>query len=469
MRKKTDTQSWLDFQPSNLKVTNEFYAQYERISQILDSEPELLELVHQDLETALEQENRERKRNSQCRITSEMVFRLVICQTIEGASLRGIVIRVDDSNYLRRFTRFYDGPMMNYSTLDKLRNAVSGETWKALNESLARVAVKRDMISGEQLRLDTTAVETNIHWPTDSSLLNDCYRTLGRLLGDAREIDPEAVGKRRVHLARAKKFATKIARRARVKGRKASELQTLYKRLIRLVEAIVAWASEVAASLDRGLRSSRYGTFDQASVVGLVQDLQHYLPLSKHVIWQATERVLKGRQLTADEKIYSIFEPHTELLKRGKAGKDIEYGHMIQIQQVGTKFITDYEVFDEKPSESTLVDPALASHLALFGYLPEQVAADKGYWSAEQLEPVFEKVDVVSIPKKGRRNDDEEERELHPLFRLAQRFRAGVEGSISFLKRGLRLARCMNKGWAHFMATVGATIFAHNLLILARC
>ena len=111
----------------------------------------------------------------------------------------------------------------------------------------------------------------------------------------------------------------------------------------------------------------------------------------------------------------------------------------------------------------------MQSHKKLFGHFPDSIAADKGYWSGDEFEKIPKEVATVSIPKKGSRNNVEQERELDPLFRLAQAFRAGVEGSISFLKRCLRLARCMNKGWLHYASTVGATVFAHNLLVLSRC
>ena len=233
--------------------------------------------------------------------------------------------------------------------------------------------------------------------------------------------------------------------------------------------AVYADGIRVVGELEQGLRSNRYGGFDSFVVQELIADLQHFEELSRRVVWQARERVLHGRSVSNDEKLFSIFEEHTELLKRGKAGKDIEFGHMIQIQQTEQKFITDYHVFDKKPAEPTLVGPALKSHLDLFGHHPTQLAGDKGYWSADEVEKIMDQVEVVAIPKMGRRNQAEDEREHDPLFQMAQRFRAGVEGSISFLKRILRLARCMNKSWAHYASTVGATILAHNLLILARC
>ena len=469
MRKKRDTQGWIEFQPSSLKLTTQYFARYDGISEILDKTPKLLELLHRDLERALELENRRRKGRGGFVYTSEMVLRLCLCQVIEGASLREIIVRVDDSHYLRRFTRIHGGPMMNHSTLCKLRNAIQPETWKKLNRVLAKAAVDGERITGEKLRLDTTAVETNIHWPTDSSLLWDGYRTLGRLIDQAREIDPSAVGNQRLHLRRVKRLATLVARRANSKGRKGTDLGPLYKGLISRVERMCDWVVRLALELERGLRSKRYGLLEYVAVEGLVVELRHFEALTRRVVWQASERVLLGRPVPNEKKLFSLFEPHTELLKRGKAGKDVEFGHMVQLQQVGEKFITDYEVFDKKPVEPALVRPALESHEALFGRAPESVAADKGYWSSEELGDVFESVDIVAIPKKGRRDSTEEKRELDPRFKLAQRFRAGIEGSISFLKRILRLARCMNKGWKHYVATVGATVLAHNLLVLARC
>ena len=468
MRTKRDTQGWLDFQPSNLKLTNEYYARYEAISEILDGTPRLLELVHRDLEAALEEENREGKKRGGFVYTSEMVLRLALCQILEGASLRGIVVRVDDSLSLRRFTRIHAGPMMGHTALCRLRNVILPGTWEAMNATLAKAAAEHGWITGEKLRLDTTAVETNVHWPTDSSLLWDGYRTLSRLIEDTREILPRAVGNRRIHLKRTKRLATRIARKAQHKGKKANDLKPLYKRLIASVEGICCWSEQVANRIEKSLERGSSSAFADP-LTALLEQLRHFGELASHVVWQATERVLHEQPVPNENKLFSIFEEHTELLKRGKAGKDIEFGHMIQIQQTGEKFITDYEVFESKPVEPTLVRPALKSHKKLFGHFPENIAADKGYWSTDEFDKLEGDVEIISIPKKGRRNEGELQREHDPLFRLAQAFRAGVEGSISFLKRTLRLARCMNKGWQNYVSTVGATVLAHNLLILARC
>jgi IS5 family transposase len=435
----------------------------------LDQVPELLDLVHRDIEKTLKSVNREaQRRGRRCAYTSEHVLRILVCQVVEGDSLRGIVVRIDDSKFLRRFVRIDDGPMMCYTTLCNLKNAIRNDTWKVVNRRLAQFAVQSELIDGEKLRLDTTAVETNIHWPADSTLLWDVYRTLDRLIRQAREIDPEAVGPRRLQSRRAKRLQHKITRRAKNKGRSAQQLRPLYSQLIRMVEDLFGWARLVGRALNE---KQRFGSaLDAIRAAAIAQQIAHYIGLGQRVVSQARRRVLEGERVPNEEKLFSIFEPHTELLKRGKAGKDVEFGHMIQIAQVGGRFITDYDVFDKKPVEHGLINRVLSSHKKLFGEYPDTLAADKGYYeSMVAVERLENKVDVVSIAKKGRRTLQETDREHDPLFRLAQRFRAGVEGTISFLKRMLRLARCFNKGWEHYVSTVGQTIFAHNLLVLARC
>ena len=435
-----------------------------------EENPGIIELIHADVKSPLKYAAVKGRDGRQHEFTSDQVLRLLVCQTIEGGSLREIVIRVDDSNFLRRFVRIYNGPMMDFTTLDKLKNSIHPKTWKKVNGLLAKYAVKSDLIHGEKLRLDTTAVEMNIHWPTDSSLLWDSYRVLSRLIEQARELDPGAVGSGRLHPKRAKKVAHKIARQASKKGESAQRLKPLYKALIERVEWILYWAMKVEKDLRKGERDGKYGPLDEAMALALAEELDRYRFLGGMVVEQARRRVLEGQPVPNEAKIFSIFEPHTELLKRGKAGKDIEFGHMIQVAQVREKFITDYEVFRKKPVEYTLLEPVLEEHHQLFGEYPKEVGADKGYYeSREGLEKLRQKVELVAIAKKGNRTVEEIERENDPAFRHAQRFRAGVEGTISFLKRVLGLLRCFNKGWEHFVATVGATIFSHNLLILARC
>jgi len=468
LRAKRVHQRGLEFSKSHLKITQKYYAKYQAVSTVLDQAPKLVDLIHRDLVKTLKNVNREgRSRGRRYTYTSEHVLRILICQVVEGDSLRGIVVRIDDSNFLRRFVRIDDGPMMDFTTLCILKNRICHDTWKSVNRCLAEYAVQSELIDGDRLRLDTTAVETNIHWPADSSLLWDVYRTLDRLIRQAREIDPEAVGSRRLQSRRAKRLQQKIARKAANKGRSAQQLQPLYMQLIPMVEELFGWARSVRKELAKSRRPA--SVMDAARAAAIVQQIDHYIELGQRVVDQARRRVLEGERVPNEEKLFSIFEAHTELLIRGKAGKNVEFGHMLQLQQVDGKFITGYDVFDKRPVEFELLESVLKSHKNLFGHYPDELAGDKGYYqNMAAIDRLQKRVPMVSIAKKGRRTLEETEREHDPLFRLAQRFRAGVEGTIAFLKRMLRLARCFNKGWEHFVSTIGQTIFAHNLLVLAR-
>ena len=476
MRPKKNLQEPLDFQPSNLKLTKQHFARYETISKILDDSPAILEVVHRELERGRkEAESRSglhRKRRPRCdpawTYESDTIFRILLVQVLEGWSLRETVVHVDDSGKLRRFTRLNLRGTMDYTTLCIFKNQIRPETWVKINTLLAEKAIELGWIEGDHLRMDTTAVETNIHYPTDSSLLWDVYRVHDRWIRAVRELDSEAVGDRRARPKEAKRLYGEISRKA--KKRSMGVLEPLYFKLISSVERMVGWALEVQEELQASVDAQRYGLWETIKAQGLLAELSRFQKPSACVISQAQRRVLGGETVPNAEKVYSIFEDHTELLIRGKAGKNVEFGHMIQLEQVESKFVTGYEVFRHRPNEANLVQSALDHHVDLFGHEPMSVAADKGYYqSMEEIHRLEEQVDVVSIGKKGRRNAEESARESSALFKLAQAFRAGVEGSISYLKRSLRLARCFNKGWEHYQSTVGATIFAHNLLILARC
>ncbi len=446
MRAKIVAQPEFDWNPPSLKITQEFYAKYDRISDLLDENPSMLGLVHGDLEPLAEM----MEGAGRSRYASDTVLRLCVCQVIEGLSLRETTIRVDTCGALRRFVRIDSGSMMDYSTFCRLRNVIAPETWQKINRILAEYAVAQEAITPQSLRLDTTAVETNIHWPTDSSLLVDVFGAVKRDLDKARRLGVKRLDGRRFHLNAVRKIGLRIIRKGGRKGVAAKELKPLYKRLIRRVEDILSIAGTVAECLRSTTDSS--GLLDE----DLAARLLEFQALGARVVSQARRRVLQGESVPNDEKLFSVFEPHTELLKRGKAGKPIEFGHMIQIQQVKEKFITDYDVYDRKPAEPELLTKALDSHRSLFGVDTSCLAADKGYFEQETVDKLEQRIDTVSIAKKGKRTPDQLEREHDPVFRHAQRFRAGVEGTISFLKRVLGLSRCFTLVGSQSMCATAA-------------
>jgi IS5 family transposase len=446
-------QQYIDFSSeSSLKVVNEYREKYNLLSQLLDENPQVVSFVHQDLAKMLSHSSKGRKSG----YTSEQILRSVIVQFIEQDSFRDVVILIENSEFLRSFVRLGIKPMMDYSFLNKAFGILREETWQAINLVIARYAAQQGKISSEKLRMDTTVYETNIHYPTDSSLLWDSFRTLASLLRKIQQELPQLALKHRFHDAKAKKLAYFITRNgASPKKGTQRKVKSTYRELI----GRVAWITGVASQ-----------TLDTLGKTGYEAELlSHYLPIVNRIIDQADKRVFQGIMPAADEKIYSLFEEHTELLKRGKAGKPIEFGHKILLAQTGEKFIHHYRVFPKRQEDKEMVKPAINAHKQLFGISPDILATDKGFYeSMAQIFTLEETITTVSICKKGRRTQQEYERESSEEFKDGQRFRAGCEGSISVLKRAFNLGKCLFKGFKNYAASVGCAVFCHNLVLLTR-
>ena len=432
MRTKSTKQQYFDFtHRSRLKVVNEYRKKYEVISQLLDDNPQLISLVHRDLAKMLSQSKRGRKSE----YTSESILRSLIVMFVEQDSYRDVVIRIENSEFLRHFAGLGVKPMMDYSFLSRAYCVLGEKTWKTMNRILAQYAKQQEKISSEKMRMDTTVYESNIHYPTDSSLLWDSFRTLSRLLRHIQQELPHLPLNHRFHDKKVKKLALFITRNgsSNVKSKKR-KVKSTYRKLIARVDWIAGVARKVLAVVEAAGCETEL--------------LAHYIPIAEKIVSQAELRVFHGVKLAADEKVYSLFEEHTELLKRGKAGKPIEFGHKILIAQTGEKFIHHYEVFPKRKEDKELIKPALKAHKQLFGVSPDVLATDKGFYeNMKQVLKLEEKITTVSICKKGRRNQQEYERESTEEFKDGQRFRAGCEGSISVLKRVFKLGRCLFKGF----------------------
>ena len=418
-------------------------------------------MVHADLTKG----EKKLKRNIEG-IASESILRLAIVQQIEGWSFRRTIINVDDSTMLRFFCRFYDDPVISHSKYATLVNMIQSGTWEKVNEIIVRFARDKKGFKGKQLRIDTTAVETDIHFPMDSSLLCDCVRVLSRLLKHVQRVDPALVGPWRSRLRDAKRLTQKLLRGGATLHK--ATRKKWYGKLIAATERAMRRAEEVRERLGSG-QGATTNPLDRLELQALAEEIGHYLPLAAQCVAQARKRVLEEQDVPHAEKIFSIFEPHTELLIRGKAGKKMEFGHMVEVRQIEGGLITHYAAHLKRPAEAPLLERAVAEHKELFGCVPEMCAADKGFYSQQAVENAVKLgVKRVCVPKKGRRNEEEETKEHSRWFKLAQAFRAGIEGTISVLKRVFGLWRCLREGWVHFRSWVGTGVLAHNLVLLAR-
>jgi IS5 family transposase len=439
----------------DLKVVADFHEKYNRISKALDANPAILNAVHADIEMLGSSEGREST------FSSEQFLRMLIVKCMEGLSFRDVIIRVADSPIFRNFTRIFSGNIMNFTVLDAAFKMIKPSTWDKVNALYSKHSLDEGKITGEYLRIDSTVSETNIHYPTDASLLWDSYRVTVRLLCQLRKEGQGLTIGHRFHDKKVKRSYTFIATHFNKKTPATQrEVRSHTKYLVKHVTGV----RNIAQALLDESKKIPMGICASAILV----ELEKMIPLINHTITQA-QRAFEGETVPAAERIFSIFEPHTELLKRGKAHKPNEFGHMVSIGQTKEKFISFYMVEEKSRHDIVIGDEAKKEHKKLFGAYPERFTADKNYYGGpEHTEKWESKIDVYSVGKKGNRTEEETEREHSFLFKLLQKFRAGCEGSISVLKRVFGLRRCLNRSFKSFASSIGCLVFCHNLVVMSR-
>jgi IS5 family transposase len=457
MRKKIDNKPVfpLILSTSELKIVTDYYKKYITISELLDANPAILDAVHADISAMGSQDGRESD------FSSEHFLRMLIVKCIEGLSFRDTIIRVVDSSILRNFVRLFSADSMNFTVLDAASKMITPQTWERINEILAKYAKKNEKITGEKQRVDSTVCETNIHYPTDASLLWDSYRAATRLITQCRQMDPCLDLGKRFHDKKVKRSftfaATHFSKKTTATKRK---VRSHTKHLIKQVKRV--------ADIGRMLVTHSTAFALDLTTSGLVCELDRMLVLVDHVIKQS-QRAFNGETVPAAERIFSIFEPHTELLIRGKTHKPNEFGHMVTIGQTGEKFIHFYKVEEKSRHDINLGDEAKEVHRKLFGSYPQKFTADKNYYGGPEHTGKWEKkISEYSVGKKGNRTEEKMKREHGDWFKILQAFRAGCEGSISVLKRVFGLRRCLNRTFKSFAASVGCLVFCHNLVVMSR-
>jgi IS5 family transposase len=431
------------------KVVRQYRDRYRAISQVLDDNPEILTLVHKDL--ARLSQGGPRGRNGD--YTSENILRALMVQHLEGLPFRDTVIRIGSDPFLQDFLRMRKRAVMDFGFLDKCFLAIRPRTWRQVNELLGKYGVAEEIVHTNVIRADTTVVESNIHYPTDASLLWDTWRVASRLLKRAREVSPSSVP-HRFHDRKIKRLYLYISRYASSKSAsRQREVKRQFRTLIERTDWIVEIVGEFCAS------AASQGN-DAITAVAL--ELKAYLPSMKKVAATARRAQIEGETVPASDRVFSLFEPHTELIKRGRREKPVEFGHKVLLCQSREKFITDYEVYEHQEPDCDLTGPVIERHEKLFGARPEVLAADKGFRPEQaKFEELSKQVQTLAIPRRMQDFVDK-------VLTHWQSFRAGIEGTISGLKRAFRLIRCFFRGFRSFSAAVGLGVFCHNLIVLVE-
>lgn len=449
MRKKNQKQ--MPLMPSNIEHPRA--RELERISQILDSIPTITDMVLQDLTHGVKHRNCGAEG-----MTAEQVLRAAIIKQTEGFSYDALAFHLADSTTYRNFCRIgLVDRGFKKSALCKNIKAISPETWESTNRLLGAYGEDKNIEKGKEARIDCTVVCSNIHEPTDSSLLWDSTRVLNRILTKMKEelgIDIAFTD----HTRRAKRRSIEIlnakSKKARVKP---------YKDLLKITEKTVAYSKSAAVALES---CDFTDTRDLALAMDLMKDFEELVPLAEKVIDQTTRRIIHDEKVPAQEKVFSIFEPHTDIIIKDR--RDQYYGHKVCLTGGTSNFISDCLIVDGNPADSTLTCQMLDRHNQIYGRYPLNAALDGGFASKPNLKAAKSR-DIKNICFAKKRGLKEEDMcQSNWVYKRLRRFRAGIESGISWLKRSFGFWRCTWKSFRSFKSYVWSSIVSANLFTLAR-
>jgi len=445
----------LEFLSQNVKLEPVLQA----ISNFVDEHAELVEKVRRDLAKGLKKPHTGRNG-----LTAQQTLRSLTLMRVKSWDYRELRERIADGYTLRRFTDFHSQSVPQHDAFNRAFNRLTPATLQAVNDAVVRAAVTLGLEDGKKLRADSTVVETDIHHPTDNTLLWDSVRVVTRLVERLRKLLPPGIGGFTNRTRSARRRMQEIQRMtSKQRGHRQVDK---YRQLIGIAEQVVADARGVLQKT----RNVRVGWLREITIQSLRREIEHYCGLADRVIDQSRRRVLEGQPVANAQKVFSIFEPHTDLIKRGKILKDIEFGHKVFLAESARGLITQYRVLDGNPSDQDQVQAALDRHQKTFRRSPELCSLDRGFFSEKNLVLCQRAgVKMVCVPQcGGKKTPEREAYENSPLFKKGQRFRAGIEGRISVLFRGRGMKRCLAEGRQRFELLVGAAVLANNLMVIAQ-
>jgi transposase, IS5 family len=433
--------------------------QLQAISNFLDQHQELIEKVHGDLQRGLKKPATGRNG-----LTPAQVLRSLILMRVKDWDYRELRERIADGYTLRSFTDFLSQPVPKHDAFNRAFNRLTPETLRAVNEFVVKAAVDLGLEDGKKLRVDTTVVQTDIHHPTDNTLLWDTVRVITRLVGRLDQAVRRGVKGFGNHARAARRRMQEIQR---MPPQQRQQQQTKkYRQLIEITEQVVESARAVLQQTQKARGKTQK---DDLIISQIRQEIDHYCQLGDCVLGQARRRVLEGEKVPDADKVYSIFEPHTDLIKRGKVQTPVEFGHKVFLAESAQGLITQYEILNGNPCDEVHVPPSLQHHREIFGHAPDLYGTDRGFYSEDNVKACKQDgVKVVSIPQRGgQKTAKRAALEKSPAFKKGQRFRAGIEGRISVLFRGRGMKRCRAAGRKRFELLVGAAVLTNNLMRIA--
>jgi IS5 family transposase len=419
--------------------------EWDAISGILDSVPGALTWVHEDLVGGPRAPRAGREAMS-----SEQVLRALIVKQLNGFSYEELAFHLEDSSSYRRFCRFGLGQTApKRSTLQANIKRIKPATLEMINRMIVREAIERRVEDGAQVRIDCTVIDANVHHPTDSTLLRDCVTLLVRLMKRARRWVPTRFVN---HVRRVRRRVLEIL------GARAFRFRVpKYREVLKLTARTLESAREVIAALGRSTTPAAQQ---------LHRKLQHFCLLAERVVDQTMRRVVRDEKVPAQEKVVSIFEPHTDVIVKDR--RETLYGHKVCLATGTSGLVLDLQTLAGNPGDSTLAVSAVERTVKVVGRSPRDVVFDGGFAARRNLvdiralgvrNVVFSKHLGFTITEMARDR---------ATYRRLRHFRAGIEGNISTLKRAFGFGRCTWRGRESFHAYAWSAVLACNLLQFAR-
>lgn len=445
---------------SILKLTNQMDPVLAVIDQLLEDEA-LYQLIRNDLAKRYPQ-TEQTGRNS---TPVEVILRMLAVKRLYGLSYERTEYQVRDSLVLRQFCRIYFNAVPDDTTLMRWAGLIQPETLEHFNQRLTQLATQLKVTKGRKMRTDGTVVETNIHHPSDSSLLADSVRVLGRTLRRAKEVLKEKTDLNEVVFRNRVRSVRRLARQVGEAMRKSGETAReqgmhAYRKLVKATQQTIEQAQQVLPALQAmtGKEADR-----------LTEVLETFIPRAEQVVSQTVRRVFQDEKVPASEKIVSLFEPHSAIIRRNKARKPTEYGHKVWLDEVDGGIVTRWQVLEGNPNDEQQWLPSLEHHIESFGKPPNQMSGDRGVHSSTNEQIAQERgVKRVILPQPGRKSEARKQHEKQRWFQQGRRWHAGVEGRISVLKRRNELDRCRDHGIQGFDRWIGWGVIAGNLLVIGR-
>lgn len=430
-----------------------------KIDTLLEDEA-VIEVVAQALETRWPQSRRRGRPGT----PAEVVIRMLILKHLFDWSYDDLEREVRANLVYRMFTRIDAGDVPDAKTILKIARALGPEVIEQLHRQVVDVAKRAGVTHGRRFRIDTTVVETNVHYPTDSTLLRDGVRVLTRTMQRASRALGDQAGRIRNRLRSVTRRVLIIGYEARSPKTRDAMVKS-YRKLMATTRAVLRDTATMVRRLGQRVRTARPQV--QPMLRGTQDQLRAMQPIVQRVIDQTRARVLGGDTHVPD-KVLSLFEPHTTTIRKGKIAKPNEFGNLVTIQEAEHQIVTGFEIHAGRPADVTLWTPALDRHQAIFGHAPDLAAGDRGFSSARNEQAAIDRgVRRVVLPRSGPKSSARRAYERQRWFRRGQRWRVGCEGRISVLKRRHGLRRCRYHGVDGMHRWVGFGVIADNLMNIA--